>query len=89
VNSLIKTCSPSFDESFLSGGDQINMRWEYCTKMTFSANGFAEWHSWSTYKSKNYFEKLFQNYLLENKIYKEDYLDINKHLIQIDLAIYD
>jgi len=39
--------------------------------------------------SKNYFEKLFQNYLLENKIYREDYLDINKHLIQIDLAITD
>lgn len=57
--------------------------------MTFSASGFAEWHSWSTYKNKKYFEKLFQNYLLENKIYKEDYLDINKHLIQIDLAIYD
>jgi hypothetical protein len=49
--------------------------------MTFSANGYAEWHSWSTYRNKKYFEKLFQNYLLENKIYKEEYLDINKHLI--------
>ena len=57
--------------------------------MTFSASGFAEWHSWSTYKNKKYFEKLFHNYLIENKIYKEEYLDINKHLIQIDLAIYD
>ena len=51
VECLLKTCSPSFDESFLSGGDQINMRWEYCTKMTFSANGYAEWHSWSTYRN--------------------------------------
>lgn len=32
---LLKTCSPTFHEKFLSSGDEIKMRWEYCTKMTF------------------------------------------------------
>ena len=35
-NALTKTCAPSFHETFLSGSDEIGMRWEYCTKMTFA-----------------------------------------------------
>jgi hypothetical protein len=31
------------------------MRWEYCTKMTFSQYGFAEWHSMATYKDEPMF----------------------------------
>ena len=42
------------------------MRWEYCTKMTFSKTGYAEWHSKATYRSKDYYQKLFMNYLMEN-----------------------
>ena len=41
VNALTKMCAPSFHDTFLSGGDEINMRWEYCTKMTFKRNGQA------------------------------------------------
>ena len=36
VHCLLKTCSPTFHEKFLSGGDEVGMRWEYCTKMTFN-----------------------------------------------------
>jgi len=43
---------PSFHETFLSGSDELGMRWEYCTKMTFSKKGFAEWHSMATYKDE-------------------------------------
>jgi len=67
VHALLKTCSPSFHETFLSGGDEIGMRWEYCTKMTFSQSGFAEWHSMATYRDKYQFDKLFMNYLFDHK----------------------
>jgi len=55
TSALLKTCSPSFHESFLSGGDEISMRWEYCTRMTFSKNALVEWHSWATYRFKDYY----------------------------------
>ena len=62
----------------------------HCTKMIFKKNGFAEWHSWTTYRHYNYFQKLYTNYLMEGKRDNTDHhLDMNKHLIQIDLAIYD
>ena len=89
TSALLKTCSPTFHESFLSGGDEINMRWEYCTKMTFSRAGYAEWHSMATYKNPMQFSKLFANYLLEHQTDKPEAIDPNKHLLQIDLAIYD
>jgi hypothetical protein len=66
AQALLKTCSPSFHDKFLSGGDEISMRWEYCTKMTFSKEGYAEWHSKATYRNKDYYQKLFLNYLMEN-----------------------
>jgi hypothetical protein len=72
---LLKTCSPSFHDKFLSSGDEINMRWEYCTKMTFSKDGYAEWHSKATYRNKDYFQKLFMNYLIENKHLELDAMD--------------
>lgn len=89
---LMKTCSPSFHDNFLSGGDELTMRWEYCTKMTFSKHGFAEWHSWSTYRRKDHYSSIFQNYVMEH--YDKDMLDGSildpmKHLLKIDLAIYD
>ena len=65
------------------------MRWEYCTKMTFSKTGYAEWHSKATYRSKDYYQKLFMNYLMENHQLDSDAMDQDKHLLQIDLAIYD
>lgn len=90
VTCLLKTCRPSFQERFLSGGDQIHMRWEFCTKMIFKKDGFAEWHSWATYRHQDYFKKLYTNFLMEGRRDIDDpMLDMNKHLIQIDLAIYD
>lgn len=90
VAGLLKTCRPSFQERFLSGGDQIHMRWEFCTKMIFKKDGFAEWHSWATYRHQDYFKKLYMNFLMEGRRDKDDpMLDMNRHLIQIDLAIYD
>ena len=67
ANALFKTCVPSFHDNFISGGDEISMRWEYCTKMTFSKDGFAEWHSWATYRRKDLFNLMFQNYVNEHK----------------------
>jgi hypothetical protein len=49
VHSLFKTCRPTFHDKFFSGGDEFEMRWEFCTKMSFSRQGFAEWHSMATY----------------------------------------
>jgi hypothetical protein len=93
ASALLKTCSPSFHDNFLSGGDEISMRWEYCTKMTFSKSGFAEWHSWSTYRKKETFNLMFQNYVNEHKdrehSLQDEILDPNKHMLSIDLAIYD
>ena len=90
VAGLLKTCRPSFQERFLSGGDQIHMRWEFCTKMIFKKDGFAEWHSWAAYRHQDYFQKLYTNFLMESRREPDDpMLDMNKHLIQIDLAIYD
>ena len=93
VNALVKTCSPTFNEGFLSGSNELGMRWEFCTKMTFAQSGYAEWHSWAAYRDKEYFLKLFQNYVEagpadDYEDYKPD-SDPYKHLIQIDLAIYD
>lgn len=66
------------------------MRWEFCTKMIFKRSGYAEWHSWATYRHQDYFKKLYMNYLLEGKREVEDPAEnMNKHLIQLDLAIYD
>ena len=90
TNGLLKTCSPTFHERFLSGGDEYDMRWEYCTKMTFQKSGFAEWHSWATYINQDHFKALFNNYLKSNTILSTDpKADPNKHLIQLDLAVYD
>ena len=58
--------------------------------MTFSQHGYAEWHSMATYKDFFQFETLFDNYLKDHKNQKNpDETDPNKHLLQIDLAIYD
>lgn len=70
------------------------MRWEYCTKVTFKKNGFAEWHSWATYLNERHFSKLFNNYLKyrpkpAGSEKQWDQIDPNVHLTQIDLAIYD
>ena len=69
------------------------MRWEYCTKMTFQKSGYAEWHSWATYINKDHFTSLFTNYLKSMGLHKlsatDPAADANKHLIQIDLAVYD
>ena len=89
TQALLKTCSPNFHERFISGGDEINMRWEFCTKMTFSQKGFAEWHSMATYKDPWEFQQLFGNYLAHHKTNNAEEKDPNKHLLQIDLAIYD
>jgi hypothetical protein len=35
------------------------MRWEFCTKMSFSKKGYAEWHSMATYMYPQLFEKVF------------------------------
>ena len=55
AQALVKTCYPSFHESFMSGGDEIKMRWEYCTKMTFRSTGYAEWHSWASYSNVDHY----------------------------------
>ena len=89
AHGILVTCSPTFHESFISGSDETKMRWEYCTKMTFSKSGYAEWHSMASYTSQSKFKKLFINYLMEHKHTDKDAMDANKHLIQIDLAIYD
>jgi hypothetical protein len=74
----------------MSGSDEIKMRWEYCTKMTFNRNGNAEWHSWATYRNKELYKKLFLNYVVENSQTKTaQELDPNQHFLEIDLAIYD
>lgn len=57
------------------------MRWEYCTKMTFSNKGFAEWHSMATYSNTQQFDKMFQNYLLEHMTDKPEAIDPNRHLL--------
>jgi len=58
------------------------MRWEFCTKMIFNKRGFAEWHSWATYRHTDYFKKLYTNYMHEGKRDNTDHhLDMNKHLI--------
>ena len=31
AHGLMKTCRPTFHEKLMSGGDEIKMRWEYCT----------------------------------------------------------
>ena len=54
-HALVKTCSPSFHEKGISGGDEIDMRWEYCTRMTFAADAEAEWHSWAKYLHEDLF----------------------------------
>ena len=36
VGAILKTCRPSFHEKFISGSDEIKMRWEFCTKMIFN-----------------------------------------------------
>ena len=89
VNGLMKTCQPTFHDSFLSGGDEFTMRWEYCTKMTFSSKGYAEWHSWAAYASPLHFSELFDNYVASHNYTDQEKLDPNRHLLQIDLAIYD
>lgn len=61
-HALVKTCSPSFHEKGLSGGDEISMRWEYCTKMIFGANAISEWHSVATYYHPEIFRELFNVY---------------------------
>jgi len=66
AQSLMKTCKPSFNNKLISGSDVIKMRWEYCTKMTFSKRGYAEWHAMSAYENSMQFDKLFMNYLIEN-----------------------
>jgi hypothetical protein len=84
---------PSFHETFLSGSDEIGMRWEYCTKMTFAQHGFAEWHSMATYKDEAMFDKVWTNYV--NDLHWDDNekllnaTDKMQHVIQLDLAIYD
>ena len=57
--------------------------------MTFSKNALAEWHSWATYRQKDYYQKLYANFLIDKREEKPDRFDIDKHLLQIDLAIYD
>jgi hypothetical protein len=49
--------------------------------MTFSSKGYAEWHSYATYKNKEQFSKLFMTYVMEHKHSELDHLDPNKHLI--------
>ena len=66
------------------------MRWEYCTKMTFQKSGYAEWHSWATYINKDHFAALFNNYVKSHHFEESGTkVNPNKHLIQIDLAVYD
>ena len=86
---LLKTCSPTFHEKFLSSGDEIKMRWEYCTKMTFQRSGYSEWHSWATYSYRDYFDKLYTNYLMDTKVKDPERMDPTQHILTIDLAIYD
>lgn len=58
--------------------------------MIFRRNGFAEWHSWATYRHQDYFQKLYTNFLMEEKKNQDDpALDMSLHLLQIELAIYD
>jgi hypothetical protein len=85
----MKVCRPTFHDKYLSGGDEINMRWEFCTKMSFSKLGNAEWHSMASYLYPNMFEKYFQNYLLESQTTDAEQININRHLLTLDLAIYD
>ena len=66
TNALMKTCKPSFANKLISGSDVTKMRWEYCTKMTFSKQGYAEWHAMAAYENPLQFDKLFLNYLMEN-----------------------
>jgi len=89
VSALMRTCLPTFHDKFISGGDEIKMRWEYCTKMTFNRNGFAEWHSMATYRSQDMFDKLFKQYVIEKWDYYQEEIDPSQHLLQLDLAIYD
>lgn len=65
------------------------MRWEYCTKMTFQKSGYSEWHSWATYRYRDYFDRLYTNYLMETKSTDPEKMDPTKHILTIDLAIYD
>lgn len=55
THAIVKTCSPSFHEKGISGGDEISMRWEFCTKMTFAPNAQAKWETWSLYRHPDYF----------------------------------
>lgn len=75
VSALLRTCKPTFHEKFISGSDEVKMRWEYCTKMTFSKNGYAEWHAMASYANKWTFDKLFMNYLIENRHTEPEWLD--------------
>lgn len=91
-HALVKTCSPSFHEKGISGGDEITMRWEYCTKMIFGADALAEWNSIATYYHPDMFRALFNTYKKDQDDESPDsknYLDPKKHLITVDLAIYD
>ena len=43
----------------------------------------------ASYVYPSMFESYFLNYLKESETTNPDMLDINKHLITIDLAVYD
>jgi hypothetical protein len=43
----------------------------------------------ATYTIPEEFTRVFENYLEENKHLEMEYIDPNKHLLQIDLAVYD
>jgi hypothetical protein len=88
VEALVKTCSPSFHEKGISGADEMHMRWEFCTKMTFSPSATAKWETWGLYRHPDYFQKLWMNHLIE---YKADgkKADPLKTLIKVNLLIYD
>jgi hypothetical protein len=89
VHSLTKICQPSFHDVYISGGDEINMRWEYCTKMTFKRHGQAEWNVDAYWKYDDQFKKLFLNYLQDHKFSKPEQTNPLNNLVQIELAVYD
>ena len=57
--------------------------------MTFGPKNTAEWHSWAIYRHPEYFQKLFTNYLMSEGETRPERMDYKKHLVQVDLAIYD
>jgi hypothetical protein len=89
VAALSKLCRPTFHDKYLSGGDEFSMRWEYCTKMSFSRKGYGEWHTMATYEYPELYKAFFLNYLVDTKESDPDKINPNTHLLQLDLAVYD